>query len=432
MLVIVLFAFLAVQEVLRLDYWRSSRTLNWDVEGYYHYLPALFVHGDLCHLGFVGEENRTLHPRGEQTWYGVTHIERTGCDVLKYTCGTALFELPLFLVAHGWMRWSDPMNATGYSPPYQLAVALSSILFVGLGLLLLRRSLLRHLGDRDTAIALLVLALGTNLFFYSTHDSGMSHGYLFFLFAAVIDLTERWHRHPTVRLSALLGLVIGLILLTRPVDVLVAIVPLLWPGSPGADRTRIRTHLLVALAFLALAVVPQVLYWRATTGQFIYYSYGDEGFDFTSPHILQGLFSYKKGWFVYSPLVLLGFIGLVAMWKDPRSRRIAVPLLVFFPIMWYVVFSWALWWYGGGFGCRPLVETLALLALPIGHLARWVRHRPTAVIAMFAMIIIAGIMLNRLQQFQFQQGILHWDSMTSERYWEIFGRRTNDGLRPFP
>ena len=35
----------------------------------------------------------------------------------------------------------------------------------------------------------------------------------------------------------------------------------------------------------------------------------------------------------------------------------------------YGIFCWYQWWYGGGFGSRPLVDTLPLLALPIAVLA---------------------------------------------------------------
>ena len=48
------------------------------------------------------------------------------------------------------------------------------------------------------------------------------------------------------------------------------------------------------------------------------------------------------------------------------------------------------------------------------------------------MIILAGIRLNLFQQKQYLSTIVHWDGMTKERYWEIWGKENWEGLRPFP
>lgn len=436
-IVSVLFIVTAVQEVLDIHFWRDLRVLQWDVEAYYHFLPATFIHGDVRELGYVPDLDDGLH-KNIPSSYGVYYIKETGWDCLKYTCGVALFEAPMFFIAHAYCHgpWTGH-PADGYSAPYQLAVSLSSILFAFLGLLFLRAFLLRHVTDPAAAIALAALSLGTNLFFYCTVDSGMSHAYLFFLFGVVLERTDAWHRSPTRARAAGLGLALGLVLLTRPIDIIVALVPLLWTNGLGWRAKwelvrRHRGHLIMLAAIALLPLLPQLLYWKATTGHFLYYSYRSEGFNWTDPHVLDGLLSYRRGWLVWSPLVVLGLVGLAMMYVDRSWRALAWPVIAFFPPALYAIFSWWQWWYGGGFGSRPMVDTLPLLALPIAVLFQKAAQRHLALGALVALITLAGIRLNLFQQHQYLQTIVHWDSMTKERYWEIWGHENWEGLTPFP
>lgn len=432
-----LFLLMAVQEVLEIRFWSTMRVLEWDAEAYYHYLPATFIRGDVRDLAYVADLDDVLHPNNMSS-FGLFHVKETGYDCIKYTYGTALFEAPLFFAAHAYCHgpWTGH-PANGYSAPYQLGVSLSSVLFVFLGLLVLRKFLLRHVGDPATALALITVALGTNAFFYCTVNSGMSHPYLFFLFALVIERTDTWHRAPSRRKAIGLGLALGLVLLTRPIDFIVVLVPLLWTYGLGWRSKwdlvgRHRTHLVWAIAAVILPLLPQLLYWKATTGHFIFYSYRIEGFNWSDPHILDGLFSYRKGWLVWSPLVALGFIGLGVMVADRSERPLAWPIIAFFPPALYGIFCWHQWWYGGGFGSRPLVETLPLLALPVAVLADRSLHRHRVIGALFVVIVLCGVHLNLFQQRQFLISIVHWEDMTKERYWEIWGHETWEGLKPFP
>ena len=433
-----LFLFLALQEVDDLKFWKDLRVLNYDVEAYYHYLPSSFIYGDVRDLDHVYDIDAKLHPIDGQMRFGIFHVNETGFDCIKYTYGVALLEAPLFFIAHAYCLWSGTSHpADGYSAPYQLSVALSTVLFVFLGLLILRGFLLRYVRDEAAALSILVIALGTNLFFYSTLNSGMSHGFLFFLFAVVLNCTDSWHKKPSARTAIYLGLALGGIMLTRPADSLVILIPLLWTNGIGWSAKwaliwRYRSHIALVVIAGLIPIIPQLLYWKATTGHFIFDSYRTEGFNWTDPHMIDGLFSYQKGWFVYTPLAMLGFIGLAIMAFSRSWKRHAVPVLIFYPLAFYVIFSWHLWGYGGGFGARPLVETLALLGLPIAVLSQKIMDKHFLLGLVYGTVIFLGIHLNRFQQDQYLQTIIHWDSMTEERYWEVWGRNNWDGLDPFP
>ncbi|MBK8498087.1 MAG: hypothetical protein IPL52_04540 [Flavobacteriales bacterium] len=426
-LVVLFFTYAAWQEIDKHGAWRNGRVFTWDIEGYYHYLPAAIIHRDLRDLGYVAALDSAIHTDDPHVRFGIHTAPATGHDLNKFPCGTAFFELPLFLVAHAYALRHAHYEANGYTLPYQVAVCASTVLFVSLGLWLLRAFLRKHASERDTTLALVAIAFGTNLFYYSTLAAGMSHGYLFFLFAAVLYLTDRWHRRPNARTAALLGLAIGWTLITRPVDGLVVLVPLLWHHKPnGHWRSSFALlrqrpgHAILAAVAIIIACLPQMLYWKHVTGDLIHYSYHDEGFDFLHPHIIDGLFSYKKGWLLYSPLVAFGLAGLALMLFDREARPHAWPVVVFLPVMCYVVFSWMQWWYGGSFGCRPLVSALALLALPLAYLSKRVFQWHWSLGMALVLLVAGGIKLNMFQQDQYRKAIIHWQDQTRDLYWGSF------------
>lgn len=439
-LAVAVFCWASLHDIERRHNWRERNVLQWDIEAYYHYLPATFIHGDPRDLSFVREVDEELHPGSDSRMYGIEHHPVTGHTYLKYPYGTALFELPGFLLAHAWCSspWSTHV-ADGYSTPYQLAVQLSTAFAVIVALFFLRRFLLRRCDDRSTAVALLLLAMGTNLYYYGTVATGMSHPYLFLITAVLLDATDRWHRTPRRGSAIIIGLMLGLAVITRPTEVALALIPVLWDRYPMEARRRkgdlLRSnssHTITASGVALLAVLPQLLYWKATTDSFVFYSYGEEGFDFLRPHVLEGLFGFRKGWLVYSPLVLFSFIGLLLALLDRRTRGEAVPVAIYFTVAIWVAFSWYQWWYGGSFGCRALIGALPLLALPTAQLAARIFRSHWVASASMLLVLYAGIRLNYFQMEQYMGTIIHWDSMTWDRYWEVFGEDHWEKLTPFP
>ena len=51
-----------------------------------------------------------------------------------------------------------------------------------------------------TAVALILVGLGTNLFFYTAHEGPMSHSYNFALITIFLYLVIRWYENPVKRI----------------------------------------------------------------------------------------------------------------------------------------------------------------------------------------------------------------------------------------
>ncbi|HRG89010.1 MAG TPA: hypothetical protein PLW44_08340, partial [Chitinophagales bacterium] len=111
---------------------------------------------------------------------------------------------------------------------------------------------------------------------------------------------------------------------------------------------------------------------------------------------------------------VLGFAGLLPMWRNERLRFAVVPVIAYFLITVYVVFSWWQWYYGGSFGCRVMVESLVVLAVPLGALINWAQQQAIVVKILLGAMIVAGVFLNLFQTVQYGKGIIHWQKMSKE------------------
>ena len=402
-----------------------TRTLTWDVFGYYLYLPAVFVHGDpaLKDRAWFDEVMSKYAP--STTPYQVVDGPE-GIRVIKYSSGMALAYAPWFFIAHAL---AEPLGfpADGFSSPYSLAVTFGVLLWVMLGLFLFRRVLLNFFSDGLTAALLVLLVLGTNFLHLAALDGTLlTHPFLFTLYAGLLLATIRWHEQPSWQAAIAIGATAGWITLVRPNEGVCVLIPLLWAGNEGlAAKWRLvrrewRQTMLALLSFIALTS-PQLLYWKSVTGQWLFYSYVNpgEGFDFTTPYTWDYLFSFRKGWFVYTPLALLMVGGLAVLWH--QKRNLFWPIAVFFAVNLYITSSWTCWWYAGGsFSARSMMPVQAVLALPFGLLlkklsaSRW--HRPMIVAASLLVV------LNLFQTWQWSANIIERERMTGAYYAAIFGR----------
>lgn len=424
-IIVLSFGIIALLITLNRGLWQQGKVISWDGTGYYMYLPALFIHQDLGQMSFYAHIDSVYQPSGEAVQYGIHSHAATGRRSTRYPVGVALFELPLFLTADIFVSQSGSYPRDGYSAPYQLAVALSTIIWVVFGLLLLRRFLLRFYPESVVWKVLLLVAAGTNLYYSTAFVQGWSHPYSFFLYAVVLYLTERWYRQGSLKYALLLGLVLGFVVITRPSNLVILLIPLLWPSPAGVGKLaflrRQAGGILAALPLFVGVLFIQLAYWKYVTGQWVYYSYTDEGFDFLHPKIWKGLFSYRKGWFVYTPMAFLFCVGLVPLYR--HHKALFIPVAAFLAVNIYVVFSWKIWHYGGGFTSRPMVESLAVLALPACALVERVSLVRNSFVRIAAAAIAGFLMvLNIFQTFQHSRKIIHFDRMTRAYYWRVFGK----------
>jgi hypothetical protein len=395
-----------------------------DGVSYYVYLPSWFLFRDTTLAALARDCCGGQFPE----FTAIIRWPETRRWVNAHPIGAAIMQAPAFAVAHGLTRWSN-LAPDGFSFYYQHAVGLAGLAWFVAGLAVLRGLLRRHFTDRVTAATLAVLLLGTNLFHYATFDSSYSHPYSFFLFAALLDLTDRWHAAPTVRRSVLIGLVSGLIVLTRHTNVLGLILfPLFGVASRAAARERLALlrrewrHLAVIVVVGMAVLAPQLAIYYQATGRVLVSAYGDLGFNWGSPQVFEVLVGVTKGLFFWSPVLLLALPGF---WWLHRSRKapggFVLPGVLFLAAHTYIIASWWDWQFGGSYGHRGFVDTLPIFALGLAAAFERVASHATVRLAVTFAVSLA-VALSIFQMLQYWHGIIPFNDTTWEQYRALFLR----------
>lgn len=399
--------------------WKHKKIIDQDITYYYGYLPATFIYKDWSFFftdkpGFTGHVWSLPLPDGKR--------------IQKMTMGVAYLYAPFFGVAHGYTKLTGGV-ANGYSPNYHKSLVWSGLFYFFLGLLILRKVLVQYFPERTSAVVILLISLGTNLFTYATWDAPLSHVFSFFLFALALWVFLKWIEIPSGKHSFILGIAAGMIVLIRPTNIVFLLflaLLFLFAKKNLPDKLNFLTGLkwkwLILFTGALLVWLPQMIYWKINTGQWLFYSYLNEPFFFGKPQIINGLFSYRKGWLIYTPLMVFSLAGIF-MLRD-RLREWMFPVLISTVLNIYVIFCWWCWWYGGCFGARALVEFYVVLSLPLGAFVHWIFRRPIPVRFLAALLGCFLIWLNLFQNRQYRSSLLHWDSMSKAAYWAIWGRQS--------
>lgn len=399
----------------------TEATLSWDVMGYYLYLPAVFIYDDLGQLKFKDEIIKKYNPTG--SFYQASLHQQTGKYVMKYPIGLAILYAPFFGIGHGYALMTD-YPPDGFSLPYQMAISWGSIFFAFIGLWFIQKVLRKYFEPVITGIVVFLIATATNYLNYAAVDGAMAHNWGFTLWAILIYTTIKWYEKPSYQKSLLIGVCIALATLSRPTNLLSALIPIFWGlGNYAALLDRLgffKTHWKKLLtAFLAVLLIGslQLFYWKYITDSWIFYSYEEQGFSWFKPHIKNVLISYKKGWLIYTPIMLLGLIGFRMLYR--KHKELFPFCLSCFLLNFYIVSAWDVWGYGGAFGQRALIESYTILAFPMAALltniqdGKWIKW----LVVFFSVFCV---WLNIFQTWQAHGHGFEVEAMTKAYYWRIF------------
>ena len=420
-ILIALCAFIVLFRMSHID----EKEFSWDVFGYYLPLPATFVHNDpmLNDISWVENVNNEKHLT--DTLYQISRTPE-GEPMYFFFLGMSMVYLIFFLIGHGVAAVAGyPMD--GFSEPYIYSVLGGMILITIVGLIFLRKILLRHFSDLTTSILLILLVIGTNYSHHMTLKNLETVNVLFTMVCIAVWCTIRWHEDH--KLKYLIGIIlpIGLMALIKPSEILFAIFPLVYgvhDKQSFHDKVGlIKRHykqFLMALSVVILIGLPQIIYWKLKTGFFLYDSYINPGvgLDIFSPHIWDSLFSYRKGWLIYTPVMLFALVGFSAVYK--KDRKWFWPVLVTFSVCFYVVCSWSEWWYGAGFSNRPLITYYPLLLIPMGYFLESIVGKSRVLRYLVAAPLLLFLFLNQFQWWQLRNYILDPYRTTKEYYWATF------------
>lgn len=401
--------------------------MSWDLFGHHSYLPLLFEHKSMVvDISYFERIQATYN--NTPTLYQYVPLP-DGNVMIKYTSGWALLMLPFYAIAEIWAG-AGGFATDGFSFPYQTMIAIGAFTYFVLSVFLLRKLLLKFFEDKVVAMTILFVFFGTNFFFMQYASLGTSHNLEFFLITLMLLLTLRFHEKITLKNGVFLGLVIGLIALVRPPDVILSLIPIAWKsnaygGLIGKLKYFFKNHLkivLLTVLMVILAFAPQIIYWKISAGSLLMNSYANnpgEGFDWFTPYLLNVLFSFKKGWLLYTPIMFFALFGFYHWYKkDSQQGKIAI---IVFLVFLYVVSCWTTWWYAESYSQRSMVDIYPLLSIAFGFFIAYAIKSKVKVFYFGVLLLLTG--LNLFQTYQIQHGIIHGARMTKAYYFSTFGQK---------
>ncbi len=401
------------------EHWKGI--LEADAKGYYAYLPALFIYNDL-NFGFFDYIEKDKYYNSN--WYYDYRSGSEGKVINKYYVGTAIAQLPFFLVAH-FLSYLSNYDMDGYSKLYAIFINIAALTYLLVGLIYLNLCLKTYnIKEWQKSLTLLAAVFGTNLFYYTVGESGMSHVYSFAWICMFLFYAKQYFLLGRMRYVIIIAVVLGLIVLIRPINGIIVFILPFCAGNfklfkDGFKRIKSNNFwiLLSFIVFFSILFIQFVIY-KISTGSFFVYSYQDEGFNFHSPQMINILFSYRKGLFLYTPLLLISLTGGYFLWKNSRFEFYS--WFGFFFLITYIFSSWWMWYYGGSFSSRVYTEFIALfmilLAITLNKIeVKAIRHA-------FVATIFFLISFCQIQTYQYRYYQIHWSDMNKEKYWDVFLR----------
>jgi hypothetical protein len=397
----------------------AKSVIDGDGAGYYAYLPTVFHYKttDFTPVFEFEKSHKSLSYDG--------HYFHQHGDVLinKYFLGTALAISPFYLIATFYSVVFD-MPTSGYNILYQFAVAMAAAFYLAIGLLATIK--LIRLFNYEKYIALMVIIVlffGTNLFYYALVHPSHSHVYSFAAVSVFLLYSRRFFLYLKFSDLVFAAASLGFVILIRPTNLMILGALPFMAGNAGQLKAGFQFltskwyYGVVSLAVVCFVVGIQFMFNIIQTGSVFVWSYKNEGFDFMRPHFLSFLFGFKKGFFIYTPLMLAIFPALILLYM--KSKYSFFTIFSYLIVAVFILSSWWNWFYGDSFGMRAMIDLFPLLAILLAvSIDRLVKTKPGFLL--FLLCSFLFVSLNLFQTYQYHSGILHHDSMTFEKYRYVF------------
>jgi len=277
-----------------------------------------------------------------------------------YSVGTSLFWIPSLALASIFSR--NPLDLF-----HEISAGVTGIIFMLAGLYFLERYLRDLYSPQTVSSVILALFFGSNFFYYTSLEPALSHQPAFFLISFLLYWTHSWRDSKTNYF--LLGLLFGLVQITRIADTLL-LIPIFFSLKLNFQKLG-----LIGLGFL-LGIMPQIsaqYFYYGTVARNFYVTESSNQWSFKLIHLLEYLFSYQKGLFIWSPIYLLGIYGLLKLHKKI--------------ILATIIFIWCLgaFWsehssMTAGFGQRLALASIPYLGIGIAYVYERLKHKQQLIV----------------------------------------------------
>jgi len=235
-----------------------------------------------------------------------------------WSCGTAVLQAPFFLIGHlvvVALRSAGVFQVTtGFADPCRWAVGLASAWAVLLGCLVVQRWLRSTFSAGPVLLATAALWFGGPLLVFTYRWTGWHHPFALLVTAIFIAAWHATRGRRTMTGWAVLGGLVGLLVLIRPSSIAVGLLAVVewmldlrWGRATAAGPAA-------AIVGAALVLSPQASLSKVLTGQWSALPWGIDGC--ISAGAVAPLPVSSSGVSCWTLLVVMGLVGLVVGWRQ--------------------------------------------------------------------------------------------------------------------
>jgi len=400
-----------------------KKTLSTDGRGYYYYLPTLILNHDFSYQTTKFECEKMY---GNEISHHTILKDKEGNHFNKTFPGVAIWQTPGFLVASG-ISYIAGQPVNGFNKIYMFFIAATGLLALLIGYFFLRKLLISYsINKLYASIIIAAIIYGSNVYYYGLANPSMAHVYSFASISVFLWFCRIYFKQLRKTDLYKAFFMLGLIFLLRPTNVLI----LLFVPFFAEDKEtfisifrRQLTHykeLFIAVGIAASMVLILPFLWKIQTGHWFIWNYANEGFYWGNPKLIQVLFSFRNGLFIWSPILMIALFMFLLSRIDYWKKII---FLLFFFVNLYVISAWWTFYYGGGFGHRAWCDFVGVFIIVFALSIDQIKFRKT-----WHVITLVLIGLSIFQGAQLSKGIISNDYMNWEAYKLSFLKYSNEHI----
>jgi len=303
--------------------------------------------------------------------HGIAYYNDKYCDV--GAVGTSLINLPGVYLSQSLRDPSQSiysdyfMAVQGHTFLDGLSQLLTAFIFGLISFYLTWKIFFFYLQDKLKSLLLSIgIFISSYVIFYFTIQPGYTHVYEYFCSSLIIySLLQLKQGGNQTKYSILLSIASAFGFLVRPTFALISLFSFI--NLMVLSKSKLKSLLIYIFSHIPFLLI-YFMYNQESYGSILASGYNTiRGENFVislqSFNLLNVLFSPQRGWFVYSPLIFLGFIGLI---KGTRTTKM-INKIWFFSLLATIILMatafgfWPSWWGGGSYGARFLVGLTPLI-----------------------------------------------------------------------
>ncbi|MEW6610748.1 MAG: hypothetical protein AB1352_03965 [Patescibacteria group bacterium] len=263
-----------------------------------------------------------------------------------------------------------------------------------IGTLLLWTRTLRHIFhfSRIHAVAASFASfIGLPAWYYAFSVPSYAHTIELFFLTLALSLFFRALSQPSLVMFSAIGCAVGVAALTR-MDALLYLAIFTIISLTVLHRTAVVPLVILTTSCMIILSLQFIVWHRIFGSIFPNVGYNPQGFTFPL-HAADVLFSGSRGFFIWSPIAVIGLVGLCILIFQRHMLSYIAALMGVQALLFYVLFygSWEMWWGGLSFGQRFLIPLFPFVALGVAAVVRALTSSPGYMRFVGTALVVAAV-----------------------------------------